>query len=338
MTKAEGLIRITIAYVVALFLGGASLYLLDGGPLAQAFYADVVATLVIFLFSRFYGNSSFYDAYWTVIPPFIALYWLAVGSSEAPALRELLVMGLILYWATRLTLNWAYFWDGMQHEDWRYRMLRDKAPQWSLLTDFFGIHLFPTLQVFAGLLPVYAVYCLGEQPFSWLDVLALVVTFSAITLQMTADFQLHDFIRNRREGEHLASGLWAWSRHPNYLGELGFWFGLFLFGLAAYPQGWYWHGLGILAMTLMFVFASIPMMEKRSLERRPDYQKVIDSVSMLIPRPPRQAVITAAAATAGASDGGGADVQPSPAPAANQEPSADPADTPNAGVNGEKPD
>ena len=296
ISKSEGLLRITIAYVIALFVAGASLYWWDYGPLVDVFIADLIATGVIFIFSRAYGNSSFYDAYWSVIPVFIALYWMAVGAAHAPPAREILVLGLVLYWATRLTLNWAYFWEGMQHEDWRYAMLRDKAPRWALLTDLFGIHLFPTLLVFAGLLPVYAVYCIGDRAFGWLDILALVVTAGAITLQMIADFQLHRFIRHRREGEQLETGLWAWSRHPNYFGELGFWFGLFLFGLAAYPQGWYWLCIGSVLMTLMFVFASIPMMEQRSLERRPEYARVMSSVSMLVPRPRKRLPLADSAA------------------------------------------
>jgi len=288
MSKSEALLRICVAYVVALFVAGASLNLLAGGPLLDALVADVVATVVIFLFSRFYRNSSFYDPFWSVLPPFLALYWLALGQAPAPALREMLVLGLILFWATRLTLNWAYFWEGMHHEDWRYALLRRGAPGWERLIDFFAIHLIPTLQVFAGLLPVYALYCLGDQPLGWLDVLATVVTAAAITLQMLADFQLHRFIRSHAPGEHLDTGLWRWSRHPNYLGELGFWFGLFLFGLAAHPGGWYWSVAGVVLMVLMFVYASIPMMERRSLERRPGYQEVIDSIPMLLPWPRRR--------------------------------------------------
>ena len=286
-TKSADLVKIVVAYAVALYVGGVSLNFFDHGPLMNLLLADLVATLVIFGFSRFYGNSSFYDAYWSVLPPFMALYWLAVGGSLASSLREALVFGLILYWATRLTLNWAFYWEGMHHEDWRYAMLRERAPRMALITDLFGIHLFPTLQVFAGMLPVYAVYCLADSPFNALDVIAAVVTLSAITLQLVADFQLHRFIANRQEGEQLHSGLWAWSRHPNYCGELGFWLGLFIFGLAAFPGGWWWMALGIVLMTAMFLFASIPMMEKRSLERRPDYQRIIDSTSMLIPWPPR---------------------------------------------------
>ena len=286
--KTADLATVTVAYMVALFLGGSSLYLLEYGHLLNIFIADLVATVVIFAFSRSYGNSSFYDAYWSVIPPFLALFWLAVGASQASTLREVLVLGLVLYWATRLTLNWAVYWEGMHHEDWRYALLRERSPNMAVLTDFFGIHLFPTLQVFAGMLPIYAVYCLGDTAFNWLDLLAAVVTFSAVTLQLVSDRQLHRFIAQRQEGEQLHTGLWAWSRHPNYCGELGFWLGLFLFGLAAYPTGWWWMILGVVLMTLMFLFASIPMMEKRSLERRPEYQQIIDSTSMLIPWPPRR--------------------------------------------------
>jgi steroid 5-alpha reductase family enzyme len=285
MSKSDGMVRIVVAYVVALFVGGILLKTLDYGPLLDVFIADIAATFVVFLFSRAFSNCSVYDAYWSVLPPFVALYWLAVGASEASTLRELLVIGLMLYWATRLTLNWGYYWEGMHHEDWRYIGLREKAPHLAPLIDFFGVHLVPTLQVFLGLLPVYAVYCLGYRAFNWLDVLAVLVTGGAVTLQMLADFQLHRFIARRREGEHLATGLWALSRHPNYLGELGFWLGLFLFGVAAMPSGWYWQVAGIAGMTIMFLFASIPMMEKRSLERRPDYQEVIETVPMLLPFP-----------------------------------------------------
>jgi steroid 5-alpha reductase family enzyme len=286
--KTADLATVAVAYVVALFLGGSSLYLLDYGPLLNILIADLVATGVIFAFSRSYANSSFYDAYWSVIPPLLALFFLAVGASQVSSVREVLVLGLILYWATRLTLNWAVYWEGMHHEDWRYALLRQKSPKLAVLTDLFGIHLFPTLQVFAGMLPVYAIYCLGDTPLNWLDLVAAAVTFSAVTLQLVSDRQLHRFIARRQEGEQLHTGLWAWSRHPNYCGELGFWLGLFLFGLAAYPTGWWWMILGIVLMTLMFLFASIPMMEKRSLERRPEYQQVIESTSMLIPWPPRR--------------------------------------------------
>jgi len=83
-------------------------------------------------------------------------------------------------------------------------------------------------------------------------------------------------------------GLWAWSRHPNYFGEFTFWLSLALFGVAVAPADWWWLLLGALAMLAMFLGASIPMMEERSLARRPGYQDVINRVPKFVPRPPRR--------------------------------------------------
>lgn len=81
-------------------------------------------------------------------------------------------------------------------------------------------------------------------------------------------------------------GLWGWSRHPNYFGEICFWWSLALFGIAASPADWWWLPVGGVAMVAMFLGASIPMMEQRSLARRPSYQDVVDRVPVLVPRPP----------------------------------------------------
>jgi len=288
VSKAEALIRVVVAYVVALLSAIILVSFLDSGPLLMAIVMDVIGTLVIFAFGRYYGNSSFYDPYWSVVPPAMALFWMSVSNSEGVLLRELAVLGVIFYWATRLTLNWAYFWAGMNHEDWRYEMLRNRAPKVAILTDLLAIHLIPTTIVFMGMLPVFAVFVMGSAPFSWIDILAVLVGVGAVTLQMISDFQLRTIAANKDSNESLAKGLWAWSRHPNYFGELGFWLSLLLFGISAHPSGWIWQILGVIGMTLMFLFASIPMMEKRSLKRRDGYQEVIDNVSMLIPLPPKR--------------------------------------------------
>lgn len=287
MDKTQSLIWVCIAYVTALFIGGCSLFFLNFDPLWNILIADLIATLVIFIFSMHFKNSSFYDAYWTVIPFFILLYWVTSAPIDVPIARQISVLFVVLFWATRLTLNWAAHWEGMVHEDWRYQLLRDRAPKLAIFTDLFAIHLFPTMQVFLGLLPLYAVFHLGNNTLNIVDLIAFLVATAAVSIQMLSDFQLHDFIKHKKTGQTLNTGFWAWSRHPNYFGELGFWCGLFLFGLAAYPAGAYWTCVGIIAMGSMFIFASIPLMEERSLARRPEYQKTIDTVSMLIPLPPK---------------------------------------------------
>lgn len=284
----DSLKKIAAAYGVAIFAGFVTLLLVDGTSLWKAFVADCVATVVIFIFSRVHRNSSFYDAYWSVIPPLLAIYWAATAIAGIAPARQWLVFSLVLLWAVRLTWNWASHWSGLEHEDWRYGPLREKAGPFAIVVDFVAIHLLPTLQVFAGCLPLYAAMHLGVAPLGWLDWVAAAVTLGAISIETIADIQLHRFLATRQPGQIINVGLWRWSRHPNYLGELSFWWGLALFGLAAWPIGWWWQISGGLLMTAMFVFASIPMMDKRSLERRPEYAEHMKKVSALVPLPPKK--------------------------------------------------
>jgi steroid 5-alpha reductase family enzyme len=292
-SKAHSLCLVTVAYVVAVGAGAAWLL---AGPSAtgrlwlDAFSADVIATLVVFVFSRAYRNSSFYDAYWSVIPPLLLVYWWAAGPSGLDSLRCWLVAIVVTYWAVRLTGNWVYSFPGLHHEDWRYPLLRESAGRWEFLADLFGIHLVPTVQVFLGMLPVYVAVTRPGPGLVWLSWVAFAVGVAAVTLEWVADTQMHRFVRNKEAGAVMDRGLWAWSRHPNYFGEISFWFALALFGVAAAPADAWWLFVGVAAMAAMFLGASIPMMEKRSLARRLHYQHVIDRVPMLIPRPPRKAV------------------------------------------------
>ena len=239
--KARGLRRILWAYAACLTVAAGVMWQCPFPAPWNAWVADVAATLVIFGFSRAYRNSSFYDAYWSVIPPLLAVYWYIVDAVPGvDRTRAMLVIALVCCWGVRLTANWAAHWGGLAHEDWRYPLVRERAGRkGAVWADLFGIHLFPTLQVFLGCLPIYAVMTRGDAPFGLLDALAVVVTVGAIAIESIADLQLHAFLACRHGGEFIRSGLWAWSRHPNYFGELSFWWGLMLFGLAAAPGAWW---------------------------------------------------------------------------------------------------
>jgi steroid 5-alpha reductase family enzyme len=256
--------------------------------LAVALVADIAGTLAIFAWSFAFRNSSFYDAYWSLAPLPIALYWTAAGSGAVGA-RQALVLALIAAWGARLTWNWARGWQGLAHEDWRYVDLRRKTGRAYWLVSFFGLHLIPTFWVFGGLLPVYAAVGVPGRPLGLLDLLAGLVAAGAIALEVAADEQLRRYrLSDPPPGEFLRTGLWAWSRHPNYLGEMGFWWGLWLFGLAAAPALW-WALAGPVAITLMFRCVSLPMIEARMRERRPAWAEWAQRVSLVWLRPPRAA-------------------------------------------------
>jgi steroid 5-alpha reductase family enzyme len=279
------------AYVIA--AGLAVAWLAWGVPTGRlwldALIADLVATLVVFAFSRGYRNSSFYDAYWSVAPPLLLMFWWVRGEAGFEQLRCWLLAAVVLLWAVRLTGNWVYAYPGLHHEDWRYPKLREKAGRFEFGADLVAVHVIPTLQVFVALIPVYVAMTRPDGGIWWLTITAFVIGLGAVALELVADVQMHRFVRHRIPGEAMDRGLWSWSRHPNYFGEFSFWLALALFGIAVSPGDWWWLLLGALAMLAMFLGASVPMMEARSLERRPEYQAVIDRVPRFVPRPPKKA-------------------------------------------------
>lgn len=293
----SGFALVTVAYIAGLVVAGAVLKVCpaDWHPLWKILAADSAATVAVFLFSFANDNTSFYDPYWSVAPAIIGA-WLVFGPGEARHLdaRQLVTLGLITFYAVRLTFNWMRGWQGLKHEDWRYVDFRKKTGKLYWLTSFFGLHYFPTVMVWLGCLPLYAALVESGPAFGVIDVLAAVVTFAAIIIETVADEQLRNFRRAKREdGDICNVGLWVWSRHPNYFGEISFWFGLWLFGVAAGAP--WWAAAGWIAMVALFAGASIPMAEKRSLSRRPHYAEHQKRVSMLIPMPPKKSASTAGA-------------------------------------------
>lgn len=287
--KTRSLALVTTAYVVAVAAAAVWLW---WGPSTEILWldtliADVLATLVIFVFSRVYRNSSFYDAFWSVIPPLLLFYWWYRSAPDIDLLRTWLITIGIVLWAVRLTANWVYAFPGLHHEDWRYPMFKQRAGRFEILADLVAIHLIPTLQVFLAMVPVYIAITRPGPGLVWLSWVALIIGVGAVALELVADLQMHKFVAERQEGQAMDMGLWSWSRHPNYFGEFTFWAALALFGIAAAPEYWWLSSLGALAILAMFLGASIPMMEERSLTRRPSYQDVIDRVSRFVPRPPR---------------------------------------------------
>jgi steroid 5-alpha reductase family enzyme len=286
--RTRAFLWITVAYLTALVAALVTgIALRHRHPIEIAFAADVAATIVVFGFSYVFDNSSFYDAYWSVIPPAIAVYFIAAAAPEAVDLRQALVLLAVSLWAVRLTWNWARGWTGLHHEDWRYVDLRASQGKLYWIVSFFGLHFFPTLTVFLGCLPLWLALGEGARPLGLLDAAGAACALGGTALEFFADNQLRRFkLAGPPPGSTFEGGLWAWSRHPNYLGEILLWIGLALFGAAASGFVW-WGWIGAAAMVLMFRFASLPMIEKRMLARRPDYEERQRRVSLLIPWPPK---------------------------------------------------
>ena len=277
---------VVVAYATA--LGGAWIVAdAVGGdrPVVALGLGYLTSALVIYVWSTGLDNGSMFDAWWSVLPPFAAVWLAAQHVIGVPDLRITLVLVVVWVWAVRLTSNWARDWPGLDHEDWRYLEMYARGPK--RLISLFGVHLFPCLEVFLGSLALVPALVWGTAAVGFLDGVALVLGLGAAVLEFVADEQMRRFRRTKTPGQVMDRGLWAWSRHPNYFGELCFWWALWLFALSA-DAAWWWTVVGPLAMTGMFVFASIPMLDDRSRERRPEFAAYAERTPALVPRPPKR--------------------------------------------------
>ena len=250
--------------------------------LATSFYADVIATVVIFVIGLLFRNASFYDPYWSLAPFALCFYWTFMSQINYTMRFEYLMLALAV-WGSRLTFNWARGWKSVKQEDWRYGLLRKKTGAYFPLVNFFGIHLFPTAIVFCAMLPAY--YAVRQQAYESgiLDVLAFLICLCATLIELIADDQQRSFREDRKdERDFCTIGLWRYSRHPNYFGEGLFWWGIYLFALAASISFW-WTIIGPILMTMMFIFISIPMMEEHMLAKNPQYVQYQRYIAMLVP-------------------------------------------------------
>ena len=287
---------VLIAYLTAFAAAAVSLVATAHlGLLAATAIADVVATIVVFGFSVGTNNASMYDPYWSVAPVCIAgCWWLHPGAQGDPV-RAVVVVVLVNLWGWRLTYNWWRGWRGLGHEDWRYAGMRAHAGRAYWLLAFAGFHFFPTVIVYLGCLALWPALVSGKLPLGVIDGVGVGIALTGILVEAIADHQLVRFKREasarHARGESverplLTAGLWAWSRHPNYFGEITFWVGLFVIGLAADLGAW-WAAVGPLAMVLLFTGVSVPLLDARLRATRPDYAEHAKRVSAIVPWPPR---------------------------------------------------
>jgi len=267
---------IAIIYLIALFVGVFAYRALSCAWWLALLVADIISTVVVFIFSVILGNASVYDPYWSVQPPVIII---AFALGKKLTLLGVLLLIVVCVWAIRLTANWAYTFNNLTCQDWRYTLLKEKTTVFYPVVNFVGIHLVPTLVVYACTLPaVYVMQYGGE--FNAGAIVFFILSLLAVALQGTADVQMHKFRKNRT-GNFIRKGLWKYSRHPNYLGEILMWWGVALAAVCVMPTRW-WLLAGAVANTLLFVCISIPLAEKRQ-SRKEGYERYKQETRALLP-------------------------------------------------------
>ncbi len=260
-SRPASFIVITVVYILAA-AAGITLYIhLPFSFWLNLLIADIAATVFTFIFSLIFKNASVYDPYWSVQPAVI----LACFALTAPmTLTRFLIVVAVFFWAIRLTANWAYTFGGLLHQDWRYTMLSEKTGAFYPLINFIGIHMVPTLVVYLCTLPAVFLF-VYDTKWNAGSIIFFVLSILAALMQGIADVQMQKY-RKEKSSPFIRMGLWKYSRHPNYLGEILMWWGVGLSCISVMPERWYLLA-GAFANTLLFTFVSIPMAEKRQSKK-----------------------------------------------------------------------
>jgi steroid 5-alpha reductase family enzyme len=246
-----------------------------------------VMTLMVglWLASLAMRNSSIVDVFWG--PAFAlqaGVYFAA--TPDGPWERRLLVLALVVIWAARLALHVAARNAG-KGEDYRYAAWRKAAGgSWWWRSLFKVFLLQGALSWFIGL-PMWAAMAGGPTGLTWLDAVGAAIWAIGFFFEAVGDLQLRAWTRNPgNRGRTLRTGLWRYTRHPNYFGDAAQWWGLWL--VAAAAGGW-WTVMSPLLMTFLLVRVSgVGMLERTIVERRPDYADYMRTTSAFVPWFPRR--------------------------------------------------
>ena len=284
MKKWQEFMVFIVVYLTAILIGLYSLRYVDGPFWFDVFVFDIVMTLVVYFSSLMVKNASLYDPYWSVIPPLLILY--AMIQLDAFGLVNVIMLLALSVWAVRLTYNWAINWTSFSHQDWRYDLIKQKTKQFYPLSSLFAIMLLPTVVVYAQVYVSVAVIKTNAS-LTLFSVLPALVILAGTMIQYVADKQMKNFREKRSQKRVIDIGLWQYSRHPNYLGEIIVWWGMYGFYIAVVGKLDFLI-LAPILMTMLFLGISIPMMEKKILKTRPEYRAYQKQTSMLICLPKRQ--------------------------------------------------
>lgn len=246
------------------------------------FKADLIGSIFVYLNCILFDSFSLYDPYWSVKSTLISIY-LIHSFNYVMNLRAGIVVIFLNIWSNRLTFNlFLTTLEDIHHEDWRYSDFRQK---WSpkivyFLMGLLSFILLPTVIVFFGNIPVYYVIKFNKSTLNYIDLIAIIITSMALYFESVGDFQLRKaFLNAKKNGKvcNMETGLWSLCRHPNYFGEITYWFGIWLFGVACgaspFQDKLYLASfiLGPLAVFILIYFGSMPLMEERQLKKKTEF-------------------------------------------------------------------
>lgn len=217
---------------------------------------------------------------------FVFMTWSSFALSADSGMRGLLVGILVSIWGLRLAWH-IHRRNKGKGEDYRYLAWRKEWGKWFYVRSYLQVYLLQGTLLFLVVLPVVLINNNAGAELGLLDALGAAVWLVGFYFEAVGDAQLARFIKDpTNKGKLMQSGLWAYTRHPNYFGEVTQWWGIWLIALSV-PLGWF-SIIGPLTITFLILKVSgVPMLEKKMAEN-PEFAEYKRRVSVFIPLPPRK--------------------------------------------------
>lgn len=242
----------------------------------------LVTMTVLWVLSLLIKDASIVDIFWGT--GFVIVAWAySVFTSETSA-RQWLILALVTIWGLRLTLHLAKRNLG-KGEDYRYQKWRnEEGKRWWWLS-YIRVFLLQGLIMWIVSLPLLGAQFMTSD-LNILDYVAVLVWLIGFIFEAGGDWQLSQFRSNpANKGAVLQSGLWHYTRHPNYFGDAVQWWAFYLIALSA---GAWWTIISPVIMTFFLMRVSgVTLLEKSLKKRKPEYQAYIDKTSAFFPMPPK---------------------------------------------------
>lgn len=232
--------------------------------LSETLFYSALAALVymtaVFIIAVLKRDNSVVDIAWGL--GFIGVALLTFFLDRGFTFRHILVTVLVVIWGTRLAVH-IFIRNKGKGEDFRYAQWRREWGKWFLLRSFFQIFMLQGLLLLVIVYPVMLINSSLETGISFPDAFGLALWLIGFFFEAVGDFQLAAFKRNpQNKGKIMKSGLWRYTRHPNYFGETAIWWGVFLIALSV-KAGWTAVISPLLITFLLLRVSGVTMLEKK---------------------------------------------------------------------------
>jgi steroid 5-alpha reductase family enzyme len=237
-----------------------------------------------FLISLIRRRNDVADVAWGL--GFVLLVWTSFFLSGRSGARGVLADILVSIWGLRLAWHIHARHRG-KPEDFRYMAWRREWGRWFYARSYAQVYLLQGALLFVVALPVLLINRSSVGKFGFLEVMGVCVWLFGFLFEAVGDAELARFASDPlNRGKTLQTGLWQYTRHPNYFGEVVQWWGIWLLA-AGVPGGWFGI-VGPLTITFLILKVSgIPMLEKKMAEN-PDFAEYKRRTKVFLPWAPKK--------------------------------------------------